>query len=88
MNSGRGLIIDRIPAAELENLKENFGVIKSAVADTQAKLHKAMLDEVAPQLQKLTNYASATTTAADMVIAMLNGDNKLWWDLKTRSQGK
>ena len=38
----------QIPAAELENLKENFGVIKSAVADTQGKLHKAMLDEVAP----------------------------------------
>lgn len=74
----------QIPAAELENLKENFGVIKSAVADTQAKLHKAMLDEVAPQLQKLTNYADAATTAADMVIAMLNGDNKSWWDLKTQ----
>ena len=74
----------QIPAAELENLKENFGVIKSAVADTQGKLHKAMLDEVAPQLQKLTNYADAATTAADMVIAMLNSDNKSWWDLKTQ----
>lgn len=73
----------QIPAAEVETLKASFGVIKSAVADTQGKLHKAMLDEVAPQLQKLTNYADAATTAADMVIAMLNGDNKLWWDLKT-----
>ena len=74
----------QIPAAEVETLKASFGVIKSAVADTQGKLHKVMLDEVAPQLQKLTNYADAATTAADMVIAMLNGDNKLWWDLKTQ----
>lgn len=78
----------QIPAEELEILKGNFETIKSAVADTQSKLHQAMLDEVAPQLQKLTDYAEAATTAADMVIAMLNGDSKLWWDLKTELSGQ
>ena len=43
----------QIPAEELEILKGNFETIKSAVADTQSKLHQAMLDEVAPQLKSL-----------------------------------
>ena len=43
-----------------------------------------MLDEVAPQLQKLTNYADAATTASDMVIAMLKGDKQTWWNLKSK----
>lgn len=75
---------NQLPAAELESLKSGFEIIKSAVADTQSKLHAAMLEEVAPQLQKLSNYADAATTASDMVIAMLKGDRQTWWELKSK----
>ena len=75
---------NQLPVAELESLKAGFEIIKSAVADTQSKLHAAMLEEVAPQLQKLTNYADAATTASDMVIAMLKGDKQTWWNLKSK----
>ena len=78
----------QIPVSELTLLKDNFEKVKLAVSDTQSKLHKAMLDEVKPQLEKLYNYADASVTAADMVIAMLKGDNHLWWDLKTQLSGK
>lgn len=74
----------QIPATELESLKVGFESIKSAVSETQSKLYSEMLEEVAPQLEKLTNYADAASTAADMVIAMLKGDSKLWWELKSK----
>ncbi|WP_291651158.1 beta-N-acetylglucosaminidase domain-containing protein [Clostridium sp.] len=74
----------QIPATELESLKSGFEAIKSAVSETQSKLYAEMLEEVAPQLEKLTNYADAASTAADMVIAMLKGDSKLWWELKSK----
>lgn len=72
----------QIPASEVENLKIDFANVKAAVADIKEKLYPEMLEEVSPQLDKFSNYADAATVAADMVIAMLNGDSKVWWDLK------
>lgn len=74
----------QIPTTEVESLKVRFEAIKVAVEETKSKLYSDMLEEIAPQLEKLNNYADAATTAADMVIAMLNGDSKAWWELKSK----
>lgn len=74
---------NQIPASEVEILKADFANVKIAAQDVKAKLYPGMLEEVEPQLDKLSNYADAATIAADMVIAMLNGDSKTWWDLKS-----
>lgn len=74
---------NQIPTEEVESLKSGFVKVKAAAEDVLANLNSAMLEEIRPQVEKLSKYADAATTAADMVIAMMNGDSNTWWNLKS-----